>query len=163
MRQFRTLEGPPTPGQMVQTLVGTPAVVAVAMLIQASLLLVFGRFMSSGGTFKQVFAALLHATVINAFLGNGVRFVLVTMRKSVMQTSTSLALLFPHMEVTSAPYMILSQVDFFQLGLFGVLAYGLAAIFKINMRKALVLSYSIWFLKALANIGLGLWGMSFMR
>ena len=72
-----------------------------------------------------------------------------------MQTSTSLALLFPRMEVTSTPYIILTQIDFFQLWMFGILAFGLAAIFKIKPGKALALSYGVWFLKALANVGIG--------
>lgn len=161
--QIKALEGPATPAQMLQTVIGTPVFLGVALLIQAALLLIFGRFMSSQGTFKQAFAALTHASIINALLGNAVRVILVFMRKSVMQTSTSLALLFPKMEVTSTTYMVLTQVDLFQLWLFGVLGYGLAAIFKVDTRKALTLSYSVWFLKALVNIGLGLLGRSFMQ
>jgi hypothetical protein len=46
---------------------------------------------------------------------------------------------------------------------FGVLAFGLAAAFKIDVKKALFLSYAVWFLKALFNIGLALVGMSFIR
>ncbi|MCK7522377.1 MAG: hypothetical protein MZV64_34235 [Ignavibacteriales bacterium] len=53
---------------------------------------------------------------------------------------------------------MLTQIDFFQLWMFGILAFGLAAIFKVSLRKALVLSYIVWFLKALANIGIGLIG-----
>jgi hypothetical protein len=58
---------------------------------------------------------------------------------------------------------MLTQVDFFQLWMFGILAFGVAAVFKIELRKALILSYGLWFLKALANIGIGLIGMSFLR
>jgi hypothetical protein len=67
------------------------------------------------------------------------------------------------MEVTSTPYIMLAQIDFFQLWMFGILAFGLAAVFKIPVKKALVLSYGVWFLKALVNIGIGLIGMSFLR
>ncbi len=80
-----------------------------------------------------------------------------------MQTSTGLALLFPKMEITSTAYILLAQIDFFQLWMFGVLAFGLAAVFKIPVKKALVLSYTVWFLKALVNVGFGLIGMSFLR
>ena len=47
--------------------------------------------------------------------------------------------------------------------MFGILALGLAAIFKIKPGKALALSYGVWFLKALANIGIGIVFMSFLR
>jgi len=80
-----------------------------------------------------------------------------------MQTSTGLALLFPRLEVTSTAYIVLAQIDLFQLWMFGVLAFGLAAIFKVTLKKALVLSYGLWFLKALVNIGMGLVGTAFLR
>jgi hypothetical protein len=80
-----------------------------------------------------------------------------------MQTSTGLALLFPNLEVTSTAYIVLAQFDLFQLWMFGVLAFGLAAIFKVTLKKALVLSYGLWFLKALVNIGFGLIGTAFLR
>jgi len=110
-----------------------------------------------------VLAALVHANLIDKLFGNAVRLVLALTRGSVMQTSTSLALLFPRMEVTSTPYIMLAQIDFFQLWMFGILAFGLAAIFKVELKKALILSYGVWLLKALANVGLGLISMSFLR
>ena len=71
--------------------------------------------------------------------------------------------LFPKMEVTSKAYIVLSQVDFFQIWVFGVLAFGLAAIFKINVRKALFLSYTLWFLKALFNSAISILFLSFVQ
>jgi hypothetical protein len=74
-----------------------------------------------------------------------------------------LALFFPKLEFGSTPYMILANIDFFQLWLFGVLAYGLAAVFKVDSKKALFVSYGFWFLKTLVNIAIGILGMSFLR
>jgi hypothetical protein len=162
-QQIASLEGPPTQWQIIQTVVGMPLWFLIATILQALILLMLGRFVSTQGTFKQVFAALVHANLINALLGNGVRLVLVLSRKSVMQVSTGLALFAPRMEVTSTPYIILNQVDFFQIWMFGVLAYGLSAAFKIDLRKSLFISYSVWLLKALVNVGLGIVGMSFFR
>jgi len=156
-------ENPSSSGRIVQTFVMTPLFTIAALLLQSLLLLIFGRLLSTQGTYVQVLSALIHAGLIDKLLGNAVRLVLALTRQSVMQTSTSLALLFPRMEVTSTPYIILTQIDFFQIWMFGVLALGLAAIFKIKPGKALALSYGIWFLKALANIGIGLIGMSFLR
>ncbi|HYA48198.1 MAG TPA: YIP1 family protein [Burkholderiales bacterium] len=156
-------EKPATTWKKIQTAGGAPLFFVIAMLIQGAILMVLGRFVSTQGTFKQAFSSLIHANLIYALAGNGVRLILTLTRKSVMQVSTGLPLLFPKMEVTSTPYIIMSQVDFFQLWLFGVLAFGLAAAFKINLKKALVLSYTVWLLKALFNIGLSLVGMSFLR
>jgi len=156
-------EHPSKTGQIVQTVVAPPLFLFAALLLQSLILLIVGRFMSTQGTFVQVLAALVHASLIDKVLGNAVRLALALTRRSVMQTSTGLALLFPKMEVTSTAYILLAQIDFFQLWMFGVLAYGLAAIFKIPAKKALVLSYAVWFFKALVNVGFGLIGMSFLR
>lgn len=156
-------EHPSKVAQITQVFVTTPLFYLVALLLQSLLLLVFGRLLSTQGTYVQVLSALVHASLVGKLLGNSVRLVLALTRQSLMQTSTSLALLFPRMEVTSTPYIMLTQVDFFQIWMFGILAFGLAAVFKVPLKKALFLSYGIWILTALANIGIGLIVMSFFR
>jgi len=156
-------EHPARSSQILQTFVFTPLLYVAALLLQSLLLLILGRFLSTQGSYVQALTALVHASLIDKLLGNAVRLGLALARGSLMQTSSSLALLFPRLEVTSTAYIMLTQVDFFQLWTFGVLAFGLAAIFKIAPKKALALSYGVWALKALANIGIGLIGMSFLR
>lgn len=156
-------EHPTTAGKIMQIFVTTPLFFVAALLLQSLILLILGRFMSTQGTYVQVLSILVHASLIDKLLGNAVRVLLALSRQSLMQTSTSLALLFPRMEVTSTAYIMLTQIDFFQLWMFGILAFGLAAVFKISVKKALVLSYGVWVLKALVNIGIGLIGMSFLR
>jgi len=160
---IQDLEAPPTTWGIIRTAGGAPLIFVLAMLVQGAILMLLGRFTSTQGTFKQIFSSLVHANLIHAVAGNAVRLILTLTRKSVMQVSTGLPLLFPKMEVTSTPYIVLSQVDFFQLWLFGVLAFGLAAAFKIDLKKALFISYTVWLLKALFNIGLALFGLSFIR
>jgi hypothetical protein len=160
---IQNMEGPVTTWGVIQTTGGAPVMFIIAMLLQGLLLMILGRFASTEGTFKQLFPSLVHANLIYALLGNGVRLILTLTRKSAMQVSTGLPLFFPKMEITSTPYIVLSQFDFFQIWVFGVLAFGLSAIFKINIRKALFLSYTVWFLKALFNIGFTLFGLSFIR
>jgi hypothetical protein len=156
-------EHPSVAFQLVYIVIITPLVAIFALMLQSLLLLVAGRLSSTQGTYVQVLSALVHASLIDKLLGNAVRLVLVLTRQSVLQTSTSLALLFPRLEVTSTLYIMLTQFDFFQLWMFGILALGLVAVFKIGMRRALVLSYGVWFLKALVNFTIGLISMSFLR
>jgi|WetSurSiteA1Bulk_404760.scaffolds.fasta_scaffold37740_2 hypothetical protein len=154
----------PAPSRrIIQTFVMPPMIFILGLLLQSLLLLIPGRLGSTQGTYVQVLSALAHAGLVNSLLGNAARLALILTRQSVLQTSTSLALLFPRLEVTSTSYIMLTQIDFFQLWMFGILAFGLAAVFKIKMGKALALSYGVWFLKALANIGMGLVAMSFLR
>ncbi|MCX6572103.1 MAG: YIP1 family protein [Candidatus Aminicenantes bacterium] len=162
-QMIQNMENPSARSRIIQTFVTTPLFTLIALLLQALVLLILGRFLSSQGTYAQVLSALLHASLVDKLFGNAVRMILALTRKSLMQTSTSLALLFPKMEVTSTSYIMLSQVDFFQLWMFGILAFGLAAVFKIELKKALFFSYGVWFLKALVNVGIAMIGMSFLR
>ena len=162
-QMIQNMENPSDRSRIIQTFVTTPLFYLIALLLQALILLILGRFLSPQGTYVQVLSVLLHASLVDKLFGNAVRMVLALTRKSLMQTSTSLALLFPRMEVTSTSYIMLAQVDFFQLWLFGILAFGLAAVFKIELKKALFFSYGVWFLKALVNVGLAMIGMSFLR
>jgi hypothetical protein len=133
-----------------------PVTLVIGLLISSLIILGLSRMFSTQGNYKQVFAALLHANFIDKILGNALRLVLVLTRKSFMQTTTSLALFFPKLEVTSPTFIILGQVDFFQLWLFGVLGYGLSYVFKIGLKKALILAYGFWLLKSLIYIAYGL-------
>lgn len=162
-KMIQNMENPSARSRIIQTFVTTPLFYLIPLLLQALILLILGRFLSSQGTYVQLLSALLHASLVDKLFGNAVRMVLALTRKSLMQTSTSLALLFPKMEVTSMSYIMLSQVDFFQIWLFGILAFGLAAVFKIELKKALFLSYGVWFLKAFVNVGIAMIGMSFLR
>ena len=47
--------------------------------------------------------------------------------------------------------------------MFGVLAVGLSAVFKVDLRKALFISYGFWLLKSVIFIALGIIGMSYMK
>lgn len=162
-KMIERTENPSPASRIMQTFVITPLYAIVAILLQCLFLLILGRFLSTQGTYVQVLSALVHASLIDKLLGNAVRLVLALVRGSLMQTSTSLALAFPNLEVTSTLYIVLAQVDIFQIWMFGVLAFGLATILKIGIKKALILSYGLWFLKGLVNIGMGLIGTAFLR
>ena len=133
-----------------------PAMLLIGILFSSLILLVFGRLVSVEGRYKQVLSAVVHANLIDKLLGNGIRLILILMRKSVFQTSTSLALLAPKLPITSPTYIILGQFDFFQIWMFGVLGYGLSAIFKIPFKKALFISYGFWLLKAVLYVAMQL-------
>jgi len=162
-QMIQDTENPSARSRIIKMFVMTPLFSLIPLLLQALILLILGRFLSSQGTYVQVLSVLLHASLVDKLFGNAVRMVLALTRKSLMQTSTSLALLFPRMEVTSTSYIMLAQVDFFQIWMFGILAFGLAAVFKIELKKALFLSYAVWFLKALVNVGIAMIGMSVLR
>jgi hypothetical protein len=147
---------------VLSNLLYKPGGLLVGLLFSSLIILAMSRMFSTQGNYKQVFSAIVHVNIIDKILGNALRLILILTRKSFMQTTTSLALFFPKLEVTSPGFIILSQVDFFQLWLFGVLGYGLSSIFKIELKKALILSYSFWVLKSLLYIAYGLISIRFI-
>ncbi len=134
----------------------------IGFLIQSLIILGLGRLTSVKGKFIQVFSAFIHANIINLLLGNSVRLFLIFSRHSVFETSTSLALFFPRLEVMSPTYILLTQIDFFHLWLFGILGYALSSIFKIEVKKGLILSFIFWFVRALFYFVLGWLNLRFV-
>lgn len=133
-----------------------PVTYLIGLLFSALIVMGMGRLLSTQGSYLQVFSLLVHASFVDKVLGNGLRLLLILSRNSVMQTSTGLAIFFPTLEITSPAYVVLSQVDFFQLWLFGIFGLGLAFAFKLDVKKGLIISYIFWGLKSLLAVGLGL-------
>lgn len=151
-RQLDFFENPPQWYIILMTVVAPLVAHTIGFLLPSLIILGMGRMFSTDGSYKQVFSVYLHASIVDRILGNAVRLVLIFIRKSVFQTTTSLAFLFPRLEITSTAYKVLSQVDFFQLWFYGILAYGLSSVLKIDVKKGLILSYSFWLLKTLFYI-----------
>jgi hypothetical protein len=147
---------------ILQSFVFTPIVVLLSLLLSAAVIMVLGRMTSTEGKYVQIFSSYLHASFIDKILGALVRLIMIFTSKTVMGTTTSLALFFPKLEALSLKFIILSQFDFFQLWLFWVLGYGLSSIFKINLKKAMFISFGFWILKSLLNVSIGLLSLSFM-
>lgn len=126
----------------------TPLTYLFGILFSALIVLGMGRLVSTEGNYLKVFSMLLHANLVDKLLGNGLRLFLISGRKSVVQTSTGLAVLFPKLDIMSTTYALLSQVDLFQLWTFCLFGIGLAAAFKISPKKGLVISFAFWLLKS---------------
>ncbi|MBN2244695.1 MAG: YIP1 family protein [Candidatus Aminicenantes bacterium] len=152
----------PSQLQKVLGIVLAPLGLSIGLLISSLILLLMGRIGSLEGKYVQVFSALVHANFLDKILGNAIRIFLIFSKKSVMQTTTSLAILFPNLDYTSNTYIVLSQFDLFQLWLFGILAFGLSAIFKISLKRAMIISYGFWLLKSLLNIAMLMLSMRFV-
>lgn len=162
-RAIENLENPSKKGTLIRSFIVSPITLLIGFLFSSLIVLGMGRLVSTQGRYLQVFSAMVHANFVDKIIGNALRLVLILLRKSVMQTTTSLALLFPKLEVTSPAYLILSQADIFQFWLFLVFGYGLSHIFKIELKKAMIISFGFWLLKSLFYVALGLLAMQFYR
>lgn len=154
----------PAPNERIfRSLLVAPLSMAIGFLISCLIMFGMGRLISTEGKYIQVFSGFLYANFIDKILGNTVRLLLILPKKSILETSTGLALFFPHLEVTSTAFIILTQIDIFQLWMFGIFSYALSSIFNIEVKKALYISYGFWILKTLFYIAIGLISASFMR
>ncbi len=149
----------PPPFVAIVGIIMQPVSLLLGFLIQSLIILGMGRLTSLEGIYIQVFSSFIHANAINLVLGNALRVFLISSRESVFQTSTSLAIFFPRLEIASPAYVVLTQVDFFQLWVFGILGFALAEIFKIDLKKALFLSYGFWLIRGLFFIAVRLLDM----
>ena len=149
----------PPPFVAIAGIIMQPVSLLIGFLIQTLIILGIGRLTSTEGKYIQIFSAFIHASAINLLLGNALRAFLISSRESVFQTTTSLALFFPTLEIMSPAYVVLTQVDFFQLWVFGIFGFALSEIFKIEWKKGLILSYSFWLIRSLFYIAVGLLGM----
>ncbi|HEK86538.1 MAG: YIP1 family protein [Candidatus Saccharicenans sp.] len=148
-----------TSARVTQSLIGSVSVIII-LFLQALLLMVLIKFFSTQGTYIQLLSGMFHASFINLFLGNALRAFLASSKQSMLKVSTGLAAFFPNLDPTSTPYVILTSIDIFQLWMFGVLGYAISAIFKLDLKKSLFISYLFWALKTIVNIGLGIFSLS---
>ena len=157
-RQMEFWKDPP-PFVTITSIIMQPVSLLIGFLIQSLIILGMGRLTSTDGKYIQIFSAFIHANAINLVLGNALRVFLITSRESVFQTTTSLAMFFPKLETMSPAYIVLTQVDFFQLWIFSILGFALSEIFKIDLKKSLIIAYSFWFIRSLFYIAIGLLSM----
>lgn len=146
--------GASSPAQKIRSGMTAGIMALIAIFIQSILLLIIGRLITSSvlGNYRQLLTAMFHASFINVILGNALRLFLINAKQSVYKISTGLAVFFPRLEFTSVPYIVLNNVDFFHLWVFGVMGYALSSIFRVDLKKSLLASYLFWTLKTIVNI-----------
>ena len=161
-QELEKLKSPSRSKTFLRSSLLAPITLLIGFLFSCLIILGLGRLTSTEGKYIQVFSVYLHANFIDKILGNALRLFLIVIRKSTLQTTTSLAIFFPRLEVTSPSYLVLSQIDFFQIWLFGVLGLGLAYIFKIDFKKALIISFCFWLLKSILYVAMGYMAAQFV-
>jgi len=162
-QMLEDIKNPSPTGALFRPFIMAPFSLAIGLLFSCLIMFGMGRLISTEGKYIQVFSGFLTVSFIDKILGNAVRLLLILSKKSILETSTGLALFFPRLEVTSTAFIILTQVDIFQLWMFGVFSYALSYIFKVEFKKAAFISYGFWILKTLFYIALGLFSASLMK
>ena len=138
-----------------------PMIALTVFLFSSLIALGAGRAVSRRGHYLQVFSSFIHASLVTVIPGNAVRLAMIVARRSTVRVSTGLAALFPGLPAGSAARAALSQVDFFSLWMYGLFGLGLAAAFKVGVKKGLAISYTLWLVSGLAGFAFAVAGKRF--
>jgi len=170
LANYQTETGAPPPdfGQMPKWILVIGVIaglfsIMVMVFLTCGIIYLMGRLFSTAGDFAKIIAVYLHASLVDSLLGNIIRLVLILMKKTI-RVSTSLAVLLPaDVPLRSFGYILLSQFDFFRLWAFGILAFGLSAVFKVDRKKALWIAFLSWLIITLLAAGLSGLGLALQR
>jgi hypothetical protein len=170
LANYQTETGTPPPdfGQMPKWILVIGAIaglfsIMVMVFLTCGIIYLMGRMFSTAGDFAKIIAVYLHAGLVDSLLGNIIRLVLILMKKTI-RVSTSLAVLLPaDVPLRSFGHILLSQFDFFRLWAFGILAFGLSAVFKVDRKKALWIAFLSWLIITLLAAGLSGLGLALQR
>ncbi|OGD19480.1 MAG: hypothetical protein A2W03_01010 [Candidatus Aminicenantes bacterium RBG_16_63_16] len=138
-----------------------PMIALTIFLFISLIALGVGRAMSYRGHYLQVFSCFIHASLVTVIPGNAARLAKILARRSTVHVSTGLAALFPGLPAGSAAHAALSQADFFSLWMYGLFGLGLAATFKVGVKKGLAISYALWLFSGLAGFAFAVAGKRF--
>jgi hypothetical protein len=158
---------PPDLSRMPKWLLVIPVVIGLfsmtaIVFLSSGVLYLAGRLFSPRGEFKQVLAVYLHAGLADCLLGNAVRLTVALLNKTALVV-TGPALFFPGIDPRSFLFLALGPFDFFRLWMFGIMAFGLAAVFEVDEKKALLISFLAWLFLSAISVGLGGLGMALSR
>lgn len=120
----------------------------ITLLLGTAFLYLFYKIPGCEGMFANYFSAFTVASFIDLGLGGLVKSFIILTKHDIL-ASTSLTLLFPHMNIRSFTYVLLSQIDFFPIWFLIALALGIAAYAKISTRKSLTIAFSYFLFKIL--------------
>jgi len=136
--------------------------IAAVVFISSGILYLAGRLFSPRGEFKQVLAVYLHAGLVDGLLGNAVRLTVALLNKTALVV-TGPALFVPGLPPRSFLFLALGPFDFFRLWMFGIMAFGLAAVFEVDEKKALLVSFLAWLALSAMSVGMGGLGILLSR
>jgi hypothetical protein len=131
------------------------AFVAIVSLIACGIWLMVGNVMLGGNaSFKQTWSVYWYASMVSfveMIIKGGM-----TMMKGSADVYTSLALLTPNLEKTGFAFRALDAVDLFSVWFFALMGFALAAVCKVNTKKAMIASFVVWAVYAFGlKAGLG--------
>jgi hypothetical protein len=147
-----------TPAQRVIGALTQLPMAAIMILLGAFFVYLFFKVAGAEGIFSNYFAGVVHASVLDMFLGGILRTALISIKKTML-VETGLTMFFPALDFRSLPYIILSQFDFFSIWYLLALTLGIAYFAKIGPRKSVIVAVLYFLFKSLVFVSFSYFSM----
>ena len=134
---------------------------ALMMLLSAFFVYLFFKVAGAEGNFSHYFSGVVHASVLDMFLGGILKAALISIKKT-MFVHTGLTMFFPALDFRSMPFLILSQFDFFSIWYLLALTLGIAYFTKISPQKSITIVVLYFLFKSLVFVSFSYFSMKLM-
>lgn len=150
-----------TPNQRLTGAMFSAAFAGLMLVVAAFFVYLFFKVAGSEGNYVHYFSGVVHASILDMFLGGILKSSLIFMKKTML-VHTGLTLFFPGLDFRSLPFIILSQFDFFAIWYLVALALGIAVFAKISPRKSLLIAFLYFIFKSLVFVSFSYLSMRLM-
>jgi hypothetical protein len=147
-----------TPAQRVIGALTQLPMAAIMLLLGAFFVYLFFKVAGAEGIFSNYFSGVVHASLLDMFLGGILRTALISLKKTML-VETGLTMFFPALDFRSLPYIILSQFDFFSIWYLLALTLGIACFAKIGPRKSIAVVVLYFLFKSLVFVSFSYFSM----
>ncbi len=150
-----------TPSQRLTGSLFSAAFAGLLLVVAAFFVYLFFKVAGSEGNYVHYFSGVVHASILDMFLGGILKSSLIFMKKTMM-VHTGLTMFFPGLDFRSLPFIILSQFDFFAIWYLAALALGIAVFAKISPQKSLFIASLYFIFKSLVFVSFSYLSMRLM-
>lgn len=147
-----------TPGQRLFAALTQLPLAAIIMLMSAFFVYLFFKVAGAEGNFIHYFSGIVHASLLDMFLGGVIKAVLIAAKKTML-VHTGLTMFFPALDFRSLSFLVLSQFDFFSIWYLLALTLGIACFAKIGLKKSIIIITWYFLFKSLVFISFSYFSM----
>ena len=150
-----------TPGQRLTGAIFSLVFAGMMLVVAAFFVYLFFKVAGSEGNYVHYFSGVVHASILDMFLGGILKSSLVLMKKTML-VHTGLTMFFPGIDFRSLPFIVLSQFDFFSIWYLAVLALGIAFFAKLSPRKSFFIALLYFLFKSLVFVSFSYFSLKLM-
>jgi len=150
-----------TPSQRLTGAMISLVLAGLMIVVSAFFIYLFFKVAGSEGNYVHYFSGVVHASILDMFLGGILKSSLILMKKTML-IHTGLTMFFPGMDFRSLSFIVLAQFDFFSIWYLAALALGIAFFAKISPQKSISIAVMYFIFKSLVFVSFSYFSMKLM-